>query len=80
MPGDDGAGEDPEAGEDEEEPKVLVCHVPPGNPENPHTIEVGESAVPAHLAHGDTEGACAEEIPAGEGEVTPPAEGGEGEG
>ncbi|HET9332415.1 MAG TPA: carboxypeptidase-like regulatory domain-containing protein [Gemmatimonadota bacterium] len=68
-PGDDSEGEDDV--EDEGEVKVLVCHVPPGNPENPHTLEVGESAVPAHLAHGDTEGACAEE--------TPPAEGEEGE-
>lgn len=58
--------EDPEDGEsdDESETKVLVCHVPQGNPENAHTIEVGESAVPAHLAHGDTEGACPEETPA----------------
>jgi hypothetical protein len=47
-------------GEEDAETKVVVCHVPPGNPENPVTIEVGESAVPAHLAHGDTEGACAE--------------------
>ena len=49
--------------EQQEETKVLVCHVPSGNPENAHTIEVGESAVPAHLAHGDTEGACPEETP-----------------
>ncbi|MGH7566046.1 MAG: hypothetical protein ACREK2_04370 [Gemmatimonadota bacterium] len=71
VPEDDGTGEDPEAeepGGDAEQPKVLVCHVPPGNPENPHTIEVGEPSVPAHLAHGDTEGACAEETPPAEGE------------
>lgn len=37
---------------------VTICHVPPGNPSNAHTIEVGESAVPAHIAHGDHEGAC----------------------
>ncbi|HET6361035.1 MAG TPA: carboxypeptidase-like regulatory domain-containing protein [Gemmatimonadota bacterium] len=58
--GDDPEGEDGE-GTEEEETKVAVCHVPPGNLENPHTIEVGESAVPDHLAHGDTEGACAED-------------------
>jgi hypothetical protein len=52
-------GEDSEEGEDDGQVKVLVCHVPPGNPENPVTIEVAEPAVPAHLAHGDTEGACA---------------------
>jgi hypothetical protein len=76
--GDEPGGEEDPAGEDgegteEEETKVVVCHVPPGNPENPHTIEVGESAVPAHLAHGDTEGACAEDAP-------PADDGGEGEG
>jgi LPXTG-motif cell wall-anchored protein len=38
--------------------KVVICHTPPGNPENRHTIEVSESAVPAHLAHGDTLGPC----------------------
>jgi hypothetical protein len=43
---------------DDGETKVVLCHIPPGNPENAHTIEVGESAVPAHLEHGDTLGAC----------------------
>lgn len=47
--------------EGDEEVKVEICHVPPGSPDRPRTIEVGEPAVPAHLAHGDTEGACAEE-------------------
>ncbi|MCH7526288.1 MAG: hypothetical protein IID39_02520 [Planctomycetes bacterium] len=40
------------------EQKVTVCHVPPGDPGNPITIEVGASALNAHLAHGDFEGAC----------------------
>ncbi len=40
------------------EKKVTVCHVPPGNPANAHTISVGESAVTAHLAHGDQVGEC----------------------
>ena len=35
-----------------------ICHVPPGNPSNEHTIWVGESAVPAHLRHGDYAGPC----------------------
>jgi hypothetical protein len=39
-------------------PKVDICHVPPGNPANAHTITVSENAVPAHLAHGDYLGAC----------------------
>jgi large repetitive protein len=41
--------------------KVTICHVPSGNPENEHTITVGEPAVAAHLAHGDSEGACADD-------------------
>jgi hypothetical protein len=38
--------------------KVTICHVPPGNPGNAHTITVGAPAVPAHLAHGDSLGEC----------------------
>lgn len=40
------------------EAKVRICHVPPGNPANQHTISVDASAVPAHLAHGDYLGRC----------------------
>jgi len=38
---------------------VCLCHRPPGNPSNEHTICVGASAVDAHLAHGDSVGPCA---------------------
>jgi hypothetical protein len=38
--------------------KVVLCHVPPGNPGNAHTIMVGQAAVAAHLAHGDYLGPC----------------------
>lgn len=40
--------------------KTTLCHVPPGNPANAHTICVGNAAVPAHLAHhsGDFVGTC----------------------
>jgi hypothetical protein len=38
--------------------KTFICHVPPGNPENAHTIHIGNPAVPAHLDHGDALGAC----------------------
>ena len=41
-----------------DETKVDVCHVPPGNPENAHTITISENAVSAHLDHGDLIGAC----------------------
>jgi len=40
--------------------KVAVCHVPSGNPDNAHTIWIAPSAVPAHLAHGDSLGTCEE--------------------
>ena len=43
--------------------KVEVCHIPPGNPGNAHTITVNGNALKAHLGHGDTEGECPEERP-----------------
>jgi hypothetical protein len=41
--------------------KVVICHIPPGNPDNAHTISVSKSAVPAHLAHGDELVPCPDE-------------------
>jgi hypothetical protein len=42
--------------------KVLICHIPPGNPDNAHTICVDQHAVEPHQTHhGDTIGACAVE-------------------
>ncbi len=38
--------------------KVTICHIPPGNPGNAHTINVSGNAEYAHLAHGDTLGEC----------------------
>ena len=38
--------------------KVVICHIPPGNPSNAHTITISQSAVQAHLAHGDSLGPC----------------------
>ena len=48
--------------------KVLVCHLPPGNPSNCHTLSIGAPAVRAHLAHGDFLGPCTADctLPAGE--------------
>jgi hypothetical protein len=40
------------------EEKITICHKPPGNPANVQTIEVAQSALAAHLAHGDHVGAC----------------------
>ena len=45
---------------------IEVCHVPSDNPDNAHTISVGgEDALNEHLAHGDSEGACADDPPPG---------------
>ncbi|GIV33137.1 MAG: hypothetical protein KatS3mg031_0672 [Chitinophagales bacterium] len=38
--------------------KVLVCHVPKGNPAMAHNICISVHAVAAHLAHGDYLGGC----------------------
>ena len=38
--------------------KVTICHRPPGNPGNAKTITISQSAVAAHLAHGDSLGGC----------------------
>ena len=38
--------------------KVDVCHIPPGNPANAHTINISENAVETHLDHGDSLGPC----------------------
>lgn len=36
-------------------PKLLICHVPPGNPANAHSIDVSQNSVQlqSHIAHGD---------------------------
>lgn len=38
--------------------KMLICHIPPGNPSAAHTITVSTAAVSTHLNHGDALGAC----------------------
>ena len=45
-------------GEEPNEDKVLVCHVPPGNPDNPRTISISEDDEQDHLDHGDSPGVC----------------------
>ncbi|MFZ8938012.1 MAG: hypothetical protein ACO2Y5_07155, partial [Nitrosopumilaceae archaeon] len=40
------------------EPKITICHLPPGNPENIQTISVGFTALQSHLDHGDGVGDC----------------------
>jgi hypothetical protein len=40
--------------------KVTICHIPPGNPENAHTLCIGSPALDPHVSHhADTQGPCA---------------------
>jgi hypothetical protein len=48
--------EEQEETEEREDHKVDICHKPNGK--NPHMINVDQSAVPAHLGHGDKLGPC----------------------
>lgn len=63
----DGNGDDSGSNSDDSNPdndkgkKVTICHIPPGNEDNPQTITISENAVQAHLDHGDHEGACDED-------------------
>ena len=40
--------------------KTTICHVPPGNPQNPQTLCVDSSAISTHVGQhpGDHVGAC----------------------
>jgi hypothetical protein len=49
---------DPRACDPADTKKTTICHLPPGNPANAHTLCVGNPAVKAHLAHGDHLGSC----------------------
>jgi len=49
----------PEICEDDDDEEI--CHRPPGNPANAHTLHVSARAIPAHLAHGDSLGDCDED-------------------
>ncbi|KHO54486.1 MAG: lipoprotein [archaeon GW2011_AR18] len=40
------------------EQQISICHIPPGNENNPQQITIGISAWPAHQEHGDRQGAC----------------------
>ena len=48
----------PQVGVAGKPPKVDVCHIPPDNPENFHSIQVNENALQSHLDHGDFVGSC----------------------
>ena len=46
---------------DYEDKKINVCHVPPGNSDNAHTINISFNAWKAHMAHGDYFDECADQ-------------------
>ena len=43
--------------------KITICHFPPGNPSNAHTISISANAWQAHLDHGDHVGECRDTVP-----------------
>ncbi|MCH8879085.1 MAG: exo-alpha-sialidase [Planctomycetes bacterium] len=49
---------DPLCIDDDGDGKVVICHIPPGNPDNARTHAASVNAVPVHLAHGDHCGPC----------------------
>ena len=50
--------------------KTTICHIPPGNPANEHTLCVGNAAVPSHVQnHHDTLGPCPNEPPCPTGDA-----------
>ncbi len=53
--------------------KTTICHIPPGNPANAHTLCVGNASVPAHERHGDKLGLCPSEPPCDGGGENPDA-------
>jgi hypothetical protein len=64
VPGTLGPGDHVHACDPQDVKKTTICHIPPGNPANAHTLCVGNAAVPAHLQnHGDYLGACVQEVP-----------------
>ena len=40
------------------EDKFEICHIPPGNPDNAHTISIDVDGVEDHIGHGDILGPC----------------------
>jgi hypothetical protein len=67
---------DPRACDPLDSKKTTICHIPPGNPSNAHTLCVGNPAVPAHLGHGDHLGSCGPTCPPATGSGGSSADGG----
>ena len=59
-----GVNDDLRACDPQNTKKTTICHIPPGNPANAHTLCIGNPAVAAHLRnHGDSLGPCVVETP-----------------
>ncbi len=41
-----------------DEEQIIICHFPEEDPTNPYSLQIGESFLDEHLAHGDTVGPC----------------------
>ena len=44
--------------DDDDDKKIKICHIPPGNPNNAHSITISKAAWDAHSMHGDHKGEC----------------------
>ena len=55
--------EDEEFEEEGLHEEIVICHIPPGNPDKAHTITIDESALDEHMAHGDDDGPCDGQTP-----------------
>lgn len=59
-----GRDDDLRACEPDNKKKTTICHIPPGNPANAHTLCIGNPAVSPHRHHhGDYVGPCKDEVP-----------------
>ncbi len=53
-------GNDNQGNDNNENVKITICHIPPGNPDNKRTLTISTSALQAHINHGDVMGSCDE--------------------
>lgn len=52
---------DTDSKKSDDDDRVVICHVPPGNNENRKAMTIPRSALQGHLNHGDYVGECKEE-------------------
>lgn len=58
--GNDKKGNNNQGNDNNENVKITICHIPPGNPNNKRTLTISTSALQAHINHGDVMGSCDE--------------------